>query len=144
MKRALSLLLIAFFVLAAVGSGSSEDASSAAPGATAPATPASATTAPAAPAGRTMYCDASGTGLGQCIEYPLSEATSEDAVREQCTSIEGTLSDTPCPTEGRIGTCRPNLGNNVRYYYGTQNQYTADTASQECSMLRNGNWTAGS
>ncbi|MCB9591477.1 MAG: hypothetical protein H6719_01985 [Sandaracinaceae bacterium] len=90
----------------------------------------------------TRTCDASSTSLGQCIVYDLAEASSEDALREQCTSMEGTLGTDPCPTEARLGTCNPNLGRTVRHYYDGNGQYQLSTASAECTMLRNGTWAA--
>lgn len=90
----------------------------------------------------TRTCDASSSALGQCIVYDLAEATSEDALREQCTSLQGTLGTDPCPTESRVGTCTPNLGRTIRHYYDGDGQYQESTASMECTTLRNGTWAA--
>lgn len=133
-------LAASFTLLAAIIAcgGSGDDSSSSSSSSAAAATESAEDEGPR----ETRTCDASSSSLGQCIVYDLAEASSEDALREQCTSIDGTLGTDPCPTEGRIGTCNPNLGRTVRHYYDTSNQYTESAASAECSMLRNGTWEA--
>jgi hypothetical protein len=137
LQRALRLVASASVLLAIIACGSSSSDPSSSTGST------STGSTPAADAVReTRTCDASSTSLGQCIEHDLAEAFSEEAIREQCTSLQGTFGTESCPTEHRIGTCTPNLGHTVRHYYDGDHQYEASTASADCSMLRNGTWAA--
>lgn len=134
LRKALRLVASASVLLAIIACGSSSDTGTSSTGSSTGSTPEA--------AHETRTCDASSTSLGQCIEHDLSEAFSEDAIREQCTSLQGTFGTAPCPTEHRIGTCTPNLGHTVRHYYDGDHQYEASSASTDCSMLRNGTWAA--
>lgn len=143
MFKALRLIASVTLLAAIVACGGSDDSTS--PSITSPSTasPSGGATGTAEEGPReTRNCNAATTALGQCIEYDLAEATSEDALREQCTSLQGTLGTDPCPTEARIGTCTPNLGHTVRHYYDGDHQYVQSSASADCSMLRNGTFAA--
>jgi hypothetical protein len=68
-------------------------------------------------------CDLSETSAKVCMQYLLSEASSEAALREQCESVQ-VLSDDkvplragPCPTENLAARCEPRFGNTQRFIY---------------------------
>lgn len=80
--------------------------------------------------------------LGTCTEY-TEEAfvLGEELMKTTCTETKGTWSPAKCPTEKRIGTCL-SAGMSRLYYPGGMFEYSADSASKDCTELVSGQWVA--
>jgi len=80
--------------------------------------------------------------MGVCTEY-TEEAfvLGEELVKTTCTETKGSYGPAKCPTEKRLGTC-VSAGMSRQYYPGGAFDYSADTASKDCTELVSGQWVA--
>jgi hypothetical protein len=74
---------------------------------------------------------AAATDASLCYDYGASEDISE------CTAFGGTVLESACPTEGRVGSCHSALEDKiVRYYEGETagTGWTTEDARSNCNI----------
>jgi hypothetical protein len=61
-----------------------------------------------------------------------------------CKELGGTYSSAPCPTEGRIGSCKKKNGESTHYYDSkSQIEYDGESAKEDCEgPISEGKFTA--
>lgn len=98
--------------------------------------------APAKAAAPSFKASCNTPAMGTCTEY-TEEAfvLGEELMKTTCTETKGTWGPAKCPTEKRLGTC-VSAGLSRLYYPGGMFEYSADSASKDCTELVSGQWVA--
>jgi hypothetical protein len=77
--------------------------------------------------------------LSVCNEYTSEAfALGENLVKGSCESTRGVWSQSPCPTEKRVGSCTISGGQTRRYYAEGAMAYHANGARKDCVDLYSG------
>ena len=93
---------------------------------------------PAAPAAIVSSCD---HGMSVCTDY-VDPAQAKELCRP---GMDGTLSESPCPTAGLVGSCALPEGGSIRRYYSTgESPNDAAGAESHCKNAMGGTVTPAS
>ncbi len=89
--------------------------------------------------GKAHHCDLI-KPISTCFQWEV-DAEAAKGKKEFCEGTKGTFSEGACPAEGDLGTCVL-TGDKDIHYYTTEARFDATKASEECTKMRAGTWTA--